>query len=89
MKTEDVKPGDILYVNSSCYIDHGEDDVAGGKATVKRVLKPGENPYVYYPAVEFHGLPGRYYNLESILKDQSKLERTFKDKLAHEDPDYG
>jgi hypothetical protein len=91
MNVEEVKPGDILYVWSSLYIGHGEDDVAGGKAIVKRVVKnkdlPADHSNTYM--VEFHNLPGRSYNLRALLKDQEELQKRYGDAIAHADPDYG
>jgi hypothetical protein len=90
MEPKDVKPGDVLYIESSFYIDHGEDDVQGGKATVDRVLyKPiPANPVNEY-MVTFREVPGVQYNLTMLLRQQTKLASEYKDQWAHPDPDFG
>jgi hypothetical protein len=90
MNVEDVKPGDILYIWGSSYISHGEDDVSGGKAIVKQVIKDNFLPsdHCNYYMVEFCNVPGRKYNLRVLLEKQSKLEKDYKDKIAYPDPDY-
>jgi hypothetical protein len=87
MKPSEVKPGDELYVWSSLFIDHGEDDVCGGLAVVKKidhrpVPKNSVNDYM----VEFVGI-NRGYNLTILLEEQDKLAEEYGDRLAHECPD--
>ena len=84
-----VKPGDILYIPSSLYIDHGEDDVQGGKATVREVIyKSCGNSYNDY-MVTFHEVPGVQYNLTHVLENQPRWSKVYGEQWAHPDPDYG
>lgn len=80
------KPGDIIYVRTSIYIDRGEDDVVGGKASVREV-KPDKGHNLGWVTVWEH--PGHSYGWLSLLEDQAKLEKEFGDKWAYPDPDYG
>ena len=81
---ESVRPGDKLYVGSSYYIDHGEDDREGGIATVdyvkhEEVPKNPVNSWFVY----FVGLTSGI-NLTILLEEQEKLERQYAGKLAHQ-----
>jgi hypothetical protein len=80
------KPGDIIYVNTSWSIDHGETDVAGGKACVREV-KATKNHNIGWVTVWEH--PGHSYGWLCLMNDQTKLEEQFGDKWAYPDPDYG
>ena len=89
MKPSDVKPGDELYINSSWYIDHGEDDICGGIAVVKQVVhKPvPANPVNDY-FVYFEDIPNGY-NLTTLLEPgkQAALKKQYDNRLAHACPD--
>lgn len=80
------KPGDIIYVGSAFYIDRGEDDVVGGKATVREV-KPMNNHNLGYVHVWEH--PGHGYGWLHLRGEQTKWSAQFGDKWAYPDPDYG
>ena len=77
----DIGPGDELYVGDSWSIDHGEDDMDGGIAVVKRVYKQGITTFV-----EFVGL-GHVLNLDFVLEHQDEWEKEFGNRLAHDCPD--
>jgi hypothetical protein len=78
------KVGQQIYVPTSLYIDHGEDDVIGGRATISLVEK--QDNYVWIHVKE---LPGRTYNLEYLLERQEDLKKEFGRKKAYPDPDLG
>ena len=81
------KVGDVIYVRTSLYIDHGEDDVEGGLAVVTKVeegISAGEKtPFV---ATAQH--PGDNYNWKMLWEQQSELQKRFGKQVAYEDPDY-
>jgi hypothetical protein len=80
------KVGERIYVPTSMYIDHGEDDVLGGLATVTTVrLDPGHGKT--FISVAEH--PEHAYNWEYLGPRQAALREEFSDRLAREDPDYG
>ena len=81
--------GDDIYVGTSMYIDHGEDDVCGGLAEVTKVEigMSGGNPKTPFISVKEH--PGRGYNWEMLREQQAKLKKEFGKKRAFPDPDYG
>lgn len=92
MEPNEIKPGTILYIPSSFYIDHGEDDVQGGKAIVMKVRKSDylkEESYNYYE-VTFRGIHTGtlWYNLKYLLENQEKWKEDYGDQLAYEDPDF-
>jgi hypothetical protein len=78
------KPGDVIYIPGALYIDHGEDDVAGGMATVSEVETKYGSTFVSVAEV-----PGRGYNWASLREQQDRLAEEYKDRRAHPDPDYG
>lgn len=86
-KPSQVKPGDELYVRSSLYIDHGEDDVCGGIAVVDKVVfkevpqNPVNSYFVYFVDLD-HG-----YNLTILLQEQEKLCKEYGNRIAHQCPD--
>jgi len=82
---EPPKPGDVIYIKSSYYIGHGEDDVCGGKAIVEEVSEgiSAGNPT---PFVTVHGVDVSY-NWEILAEQQEKLKEQFGDEWAHPCPD--
>lgn len=82
------KPGQHIYVKTSLYLDHGEDDFQGGIATVKAV-KEQMSAGQMVPFVEIHERPGSAYNWPYLAAEQKKLEREFGLRWSHPDPDRG
>lgn len=78
--TELPKVGDDIYLPGAMYIDHGEDDRAGGLAEVVKV----ENGMVRVK--EF---PGSSFNWAGLRDDQEKLKKEYGENRAAPDPDYG
>lgn len=79
--------GDMVYVPTSLYIDHGEDDVEGGLAQVTRVYEgmSGGDPHTIFIDVAQH--PNGYNWSQFLSKDQAKLMRRFGNQIAYPDPD--
>jgi hypothetical protein len=85
VKTDEIKIGDILYIQSEAYIGHGEDDIAGGLATVSETGKwPNGICYVCFEEVGNH----KQYNLEIILEKQKEFAEKYAGRTAHPMPDY-
>ncbi len=81
-----IKPGCRLYVHSSFFIEHGEDDVCGGIATVEEITyKPIPKNPINDWFVTFKGLNASY-NLMLLLKNQSQLRKEYKGQKAHQCP---
>jgi hypothetical protein len=85
---EPPKVGDDIYVDTSIYIDHGEDDVCGGLAEVISV-KPAMSAGANVPFIEVRELPGRSYSWAYLRDNQARLKKEFKTQRAHPDPDLG
>ena len=87
MKMPEV--GEKIYIPTSLYMDHGEDDVHGGLATISEVVLnsdcPQESNRIYVFVQE---VPGVSYNYWVLLRDQDKLRERFGDQAAYPDPDY-
>lgn len=83
------KVGSKLYVQTSLYIGHGQDDFEGGLATIEEIEEDPNLPkdhYNYY-MVRLKERPGWCYNLRYLLEEQKKLKKEYKGKIAHPDPD--
>ncbi len=83
-KNKIPKVGDKIYVTGAMYIDHGEDDVAGGLATVTKVEKQYNSVFV---SIKEH--PGRTLNWAFLEEKQTELKKEYGRKKAKPDPDCG
>jgi hypothetical protein len=82
------KVGDYIYVESSFYIDHGEDDVVGGLAQVTKIKQQmsGGDPKTLFVTVAQH--PGNSRNWsQHLVNVQAELMKDFGMKFAYPDPD--
>jgi len=79
--------GQKIYLRTSCSIGHGETDVRGGLATVKRVSLGGSAGKLQ-PFIETKEVPGHGYNWASLAEQQEELKKRFGDSAALPDPDY-
>ena len=88
MASDDIpQPGDIIYINSSLFITHGEDDVIGGLATVIEVEeRPTQGRAVTFVRVEEN--PESWYNWEHLGPQQEELENYFGESWAYAEPDF-
>jgi len=81
------KVGDKIYVENQFYIDHGEDDVLGGLATVSEVkagISAGR-PAIFVSVKEH---PGHSYNWKILAEKQEELAKRFGQQQAKPDPDF-
>lgn len=74
------KVGDDIYLPGAMYIDHGEDDRAGGLAEVVKI----ENGMIRVK--EF---PGSSFNWDGLRDNQERWKKEYKKNRACPDPDYG
>lgn len=73
--------GESIYIRSSSYIDHGEDDVAGGMATISEVrLSTSGGEPTYFVSVR--EIPGASYNYTMLLQEQDNLRKQFGNQKA-------
>lgn len=82
------KVGDQIYVYTSFYIDHGEDDFKGGLCTVLKVeegISAGK-PTHYITVRE---RPNSAYNWQFLAEKQAGLKKKFGNSKGHADPDFG
>lgn len=81
--------GDKIYIPSSWHISRGSDDVAGGLATISKVIvdeRLGED-HMNGVMVEFEEVPSTRYNYKVLLEKQEKLKEQFGNQIARPDPD--
>jgi len=83
------KVGDLVYVPTMMSIDHGEDDVQGGRAMVTRVYKnmSGGDKDCIFIEIAQHDRGGNW--TQFLFPEQKQLMHRFKDMVARPDPDYG
>lgn len=80
--------GEDIYVPGSFYIDHGEDDTAGGLAEVTKVeFAPEINGGTFEIEVAEFPNKGFYWNM--VVDQQKKLKKEYGKQRAHPDPDNG
>jgi hypothetical protein len=82
------KAGDVIYVGDHFYLDHGEDDVAGGLAQVTHIVTDmsGSKPSVF---VEVAQIDGRFNWKDYLYEEQADFLIEFGNDVAHPDPDKG
>jgi len=85
--TPKLKVGDKIYIRTSLSIDHGQDDVSGGLATVAKITS-GISAGKKTPFVEVKEVPGTSYNWEILAEEQESLRKQYKNQVAHPDPDF-
>lgn len=76
------KVGDKIYVQTSLYLSHGEDDFCGGWAIVSKVYEQYGSVWISIEERVSHG-----YNWEYLEKQQEEWTKEYGDQHAHEDPD--
>jgi len=81
--------GQKIYVPSSLYVYRGEDDFAGGIATISKIEKSDFLPpdHYNYLMVGIAERPGSMYNWRPLLERQEELKKMYGDQIAHPDPD--
>jgi hypothetical protein len=84
------KIGDYIYVATSLYIDHGEDDVVGGLGQVTGIkpMMSGGDPNTLFVAVAQHPGDSRNWS-QHLVNEQVELMKRFGTKFAYPDPDLG
>lgn len=83
------KIGQLIYVGTSLYLSHGEDDFIGGKAIISGIdySKHLPSDHYNYCMVEVEENPGTEYNWLYLLENQKKWAKEFQNQKAHSDPD--
>jgi hypothetical protein len=81
--------GQKIYVPSSLYVYRGQDDFAGGIATINKIEKSDFLPpdHYNYLMVGIAERPGSMYNWRPLLERQEELKKMYGDQIAHPDPD--
>jgi hypothetical protein len=79
------KVGDKIYVPSALFLSHGEDDCAGGIATVSGVF--GKQSGFLELSVEVNEQPGVRHPWSTLARQQEELKARYGDEVAHPDPD--
>lgn len=80
--------GDTIYIRDRWSIDHGWDDVCGGKATISKVsVGTSAGQAVWF--IETQEIPGTSYNYNQLILVQDELAKQYGDQKAYPCPDYG
>lgn len=82
--------GEKIYIPTSLYIGHGEDDVAGGLVTVKKINISNHLPEGHCNSImiEVNEVKGHGYNWKVLLEHQEEYKERYGNQIAHNDPDY-
>lgn len=86
--SEEIKQpqiGQQIYIPTSCYIDHGRDDIQGGLATIDHIEPYGDSNWFISVAELRPRKIGYSYN--DLMEKQEQLEREFGESRAYPDPD--
>ena len=83
MKDNIPKAGDIIYIEGSLYLGHGEDDMVGGKALINSIEKDEQGDVWIILEI----LRSTRYNWRYLKKEQKKLKKEFGDTWAYSNPD--
>jgi hypothetical protein len=79
--------GQKIYVGSSFYIGHGEDDFVGGICTINKIENGiGKSANEYYVGIkerQYHS-----YNYNYLLEHQEEWKEQYGDQIGRPDPDY-
>ena len=85
-RVPELRPGDVIYLETSLYISHGCDDFCGGLAEVSEV-REGQHagkPISYVRVVQDLDTT---YSWTALAADQKKLRAEHGKNWAHPDPD--
>jgi hypothetical protein len=82
------KVGDKIYVGSSYYIDHGEDDFDGGICTIKKVINPGFKGKGSINVIVEEN-PTSEHNYEYLLEHQDEWKLRYGKRVGKMNPDFG
>lgn len=83
------KIGNKIYLPSSLHVYRGEDDTAGGLATISKIEVKEDLPKNHFNRI-FVGvseIPRSMYNWRSLLEKQAVLKALYGDEVARPDPD--
>lgn len=82
--------GQKIYVPGAIYVYRGEDDFAGGLATISKIerSKYVSKDDINYLMIEIEERPGVMYNWKLLCIEQDKLKKQYEGQIAHPDPDY-
>ena len=72
----ELRPGDVIYVDSSIYLSHGCDDFRGGLAEVVS-LRAGLSVGSDLPYVCFAQDPGTWHNWQRLAAEQKQSRFTY------------
>ena len=83
------KVGDKIYVPGAMYVYRGEDDFAGGLATINKVERSETLPkgHTNYLFIGIEERPGSMYNWNCLAEKQEEYKDQYGDAIAHPDPD--
>jgi hypothetical protein len=79
------KVGDLIYTPTRLYLEHGQDDITGGLATITGIKDDGKRSYnsvfVTFKEIE------NSYNWTYLLENQKADSKQYGKEFAHPDPE--
>lgn len=85
-RVPELRPGDVIYVETELYLSHGADDIQGGLAEVTEVTTRSSagNPT---PFVRVASEPAALHNWRMLASRQKELRARHGRTWSHPDPD--
>jgi hypothetical protein len=84
-KTPDgkFKVGDDIYLHTSLYLSHGEDDFDGGLCEIIRIEETSYGTFLYVKEDSHAG-----HNYKFLLEEQEELKKIHGKRRGRKNPDY-
>jgi hypothetical protein len=89
-KFKNPKIKDKIYVPSEFYVYSGEDDFAGGIATISKIQFNERLPknHINYIMIGIEENKNSLYNYKILMRQQKELKKRYGNQIAHPNPDY-
>jgi hypothetical protein len=86
-RVPELRPGDVIYIETELYLGHGVDDFRGGLTEVKETQegKSKGRPVLHVRVVQ---QPDTLHNWQYLAAEQKKLRSEHGKYWAHPDPDH-
>ena len=85
-RVPELRPGDVIYIETERFISHGCDDFLGGLAEVSEVSQ-GKSKGQLVPFVRVIQQPDSMHNWKLLAPEQKELRRQHGTNWARPDPD--
>lgn len=74
--------GDDVYIPTSLYLTHGEDDFQGGRCRIVQIYEESTGPFI-----EVEEDPGTHHNWAYLMEHQEEWREQYGDRRGYPHPD--